>query len=174
MIAAPDAPPSAWVRRWAPLLPAGGRVLDLACGAGRHARFLAGLGLRVDAVDIDLGPAAPWHDTPGITWQTRDLEHGSGHIEAAAYQGIVVVNYLHRPLFPELLAGLAPRGGVLIYETFAHGQQAYGRPRNPAHLLMPGELLELARGILRIVAYEDIHESAPTPSRVQRLCAVKP
>jgi SAM-dependent methyltransferase len=173
VIAPLDAPPSAWLRRWAELIPAGGRVLDLACGAGRHARYLAGLGLRVDAVDIDLGAAAPLFGTPGIAWLARDLERGGGHIEAGAYQGIVVVNYLHRPLFPKLLAGLAA-GGVLIYETFAHGQQAYGRPRNPAHLLMPGELLELARGALRVVAYEDIHERQPVAARVQRLCAVKP
>lgn len=165
--------PSAWVSRWADSIPAASRVLDLACGTGRHAVYLAGLGHRVDAVDIDLEPAAPVRATPGVAWRQVDLEQGSGHIPAATYQGIVVTNYLHRPLFAEIIAGLAP-AGVLIYETFAHGQQAYGRPRNPLHLLLPGELLEVVRGQLRILAYEDIVLGGPAPARVQRICAVNP
>lgn len=84
-----------------------------------------------------------------------------------------VVNSLHRPLFPHLIAGLAP-GGALIYATFAHGQQRFGRPRDPRHLLMPGELLEAARGSLRVVAYEDVEEAGAVPSRRQRLAALKP
>jgi len=164
---------SAWVCRWADQIPAGSQVLDLACGAGRHAVYLAGLGHQVDAVDIDLHTSAPVRATPGISWRQADLEQGGGHIPAATYQGIVVTNYLHRPLFAEIIAGLAP-SGVLIYETFAHGQQAYGRPRNPLHLLLPGELLEVVRGHLRVLAYEDIVLDAPVPARVQRICAVKP
>jgi SAM-dependent methyltransferase len=165
--------PSAWVSRWAGMIPAGGRVLDLACGTGRHAVYLAGLGHAVDAVDIDLTLSQAARDTPGIAWRAADLEDGGRHIEAEGYLGIVVTNYLHRPLFPDILAGLAP-GGVLIYETFAHGQQAFGRPRNPAHLLMPGELLEMARGHLRVIAYEDILQATPGPVRVQRICAQRP
>jgi SAM-dependent methyltransferase len=165
--------PSAWVSRWSGLIAVPGRVLDLACGTGRNAVYLAGLGHAVDALDIDLGTSEAVRSTPGVRWRAVDLEDGGAHLESAAYQGIVVCNYLHRPLFPDILAALAS-GGVLIYETFAHGQQTFGRPRNPAHLLMPGELLEMARGYLRVVAYEDILQEAPAPARIQRLCAVRP
>jgi len=165
--------PSAWVARWSRLIESRGRVLDLACGTGRHAVYLAGLGFTVDAWDIDLSLSTPAHATQNVNWRAIDLEDGGHPLDAGHYQGIVVCNYLHRPLFPDILDALAP-GGVLIYETFAHGQQAFGRPRNPAHLLMPGELLEVVRGRLRIVAYEDVLQETPTPARVQRLCAQRP
>lgn len=165
--------PSVWLQRWVDLIPAGGRVLDVACGSGRHAVFLAGRGYRVTAVDRDLGPSAGVRDTPGVTWLAHDLEAGDWPFEAGIWQGVVVVNYLHRPLFSHLIAGLAA-GGALIYATFAHGQQQFGRPRDPRHLLMPGELLEAVRGRLRVVAYEDVEESGPVPSRRQRLAALKP
>lgn len=166
-------PPSPWVRRWAPLIPAGGQVLDVACGMGRHAVHLAGLGLRVTAVDADLALSESVRDTPGVTWVGRDLEAAAWPFPPAAWQGVVVSNYLHRPLFPHLLDALAP-GGLLIYATFAHGQQHFGRPRNPQHLLMPGELLEWVRGRLRVVAYEDVEERQPVPARRQRIAALKP
>lgn len=169
---APALTPSAWVRRWAALIPAAGRVLDLACGAGRHAIFLAERGCRVDAVDLDLEASAPVRASAGVTWRQHDLEQDDWPFAPASYAGVVVSNYLHRPLFPHLLEVLLP-GGVLIYETFALGQERYGRPRNPAHLLLPGELLEFARGRLRVVAYEDVTEAEPV-QRVQRLCAIKP
>lgn len=165
-------PPSDWVRRWSGLIPSGGRVLDLAAGSGRHAVFLATEGFQVDAVDIDLSPSVAARGTPGIAWRQHDLEQGSWPVLPSSYQAIVVINYLHRPLFPHLLESLAS-GGILIYETFALGQERYGRPRNPAYLLMPGELLELARGRLQVVAYEDVTELEPA-RRMQRLCAIKP
>lgn len=164
--------PSAWLRRWAPLIPPAGDVLDVACGSGRHAVYLAGLGYRVDAVDIDLAASAAVRDTAGVAWLRHDLERGEWPFASGAYAGVVVTGYLHRPLFPQLLEALSP-GGVLIYETFALGQERYGRPRNPAYLLLPGELLEFARGRLRVVAYEDVTEATP-PRRMQRLCAIKP
>jgi len=162
---------SAWVRRWAGLIPPGGRVLDLACGGGRHAVYLAGLEHDVVAVDRDLSLAAVLRNTPGITWRQADLEEGAWPFPGETFQGVVVTNYLHRPLFDRLFAALEP-GGVLIYETFSLGQVKYGRPRNPAHLLLPGELLEMARGKLRVLGFEDVDE--PEQRRcVQRLCAVK-
>lgn len=164
--------PSPWVMRWAGLIHAGGRVLDVACGSGRHALSLAKMGYQVEAVDRDLTLSQQARELPGIRWLERDLEAGPWPFAESAYAAIVVANYLHRPLLGQLLASLAP-GGVLIYETFAVGQEQYGRPRNPAHLLLPGELLELVRGRLRVVAYEDVLETLP-PKRVQRLCAVKP
>lgn len=165
--------PSPWVCRFAPLIRAGGLVLDVACGAGRHARYLAGLGYRVEAVDRDTGALRELADVAGVTARSADLERGlwlysSGH----QFDAIVVTNYLHRPLIPRLLAALAD-GGVLIYETFAAGNERYGHPRNPDFLLKPGELLEFARGRLRVVAYEDLQVEIPRPAMIQRLCAIR-
>jgi SAM-dependent methyltransferase len=165
---------STWVRRFAPLAPAG-EVLDLACGGGRHARLFAGFKHPVLALDRD--PAAlALAAGPGIETMQVDLEldgaawpFGEGRFAA-----IVVTNYLHRPLMPHLVKSLSPNG-VLIYETFALGNEAFGKPSNPAFLLAPGELLELAaRGGLRVVAYEDGFVAAPKPALVQRLCATGP
>ncbi len=161
-----------WVTRWAGLIPAGGHVLDIACGTGRHAVFLAARGHPVDAVDRDLSWSEAARSHPGIVWHRHDLERAPWPFASDAYQGVVVTNYLHRPLFPHLIAALAD-GGVLIYATFSAGQGAYGRPRNPLHLLLPGELLEAVRGRMRVVAYEDILEAGERPVRVQRLCAIK-
>lgn len=162
--------PSAWVVRWAAQIPAGGRVLDIACGRGRHARFFARRGHPVEAVDRDPAKLAPLAGIPGISVTSADLENGPWPYEGQQFAGIVVANYLHRPLFPRLLAALAP-GGVLIYETFVAGNERYGRPSNPAFLLNPGELLEVVRGRLRVIAYEDIEVSEPRPAAVQRICA---
>lgn len=164
--------PMPWVVRWAGLIAPAGAVLDVACGGGRHALYLAGRGHLVDAVDIDLTRSEAVRGTAGVTWHAYDLETRPWPFQPGAYQGVVVTNYLYRPLFPHLLAALA-RGGVLIYATFSVGQEAYGRPRNPLHLLMPGELLEAVRGRMRVVAYEDILEPGDNPARVQRLCAIK-
>ncbi|MBI4195386.1 MAG: class I SAM-dependent methyltransferase [Betaproteobacteria bacterium] len=168
----PDTP-SAWVRRWAEMIPAEGRVLDVACGAGRHARFLAGLGYAVDAVDRESAALSELAGVPGITVTRADIESGPWPYAGRTFAGVVVVNYLHRPLFPHLLAALAP-GGALIYETFASGNERYGRPANPDFLLRPGELLEVVRGRLRVIAYEDLFAAGPKPAMVQRICAMRP
>lgn len=165
-------PPMPWLERWAETIPARGRVLDVACGGGRHAVLLAGLGYTVEAVDRDLALSGAVRTTPGVLWRQYDLETQPWPFDSAGYQGVVVTNYLHRPLFPHLLDALGT-GGVLIYATFSMGQEALGRPRNPQHLLMPGELLETVRGHMRVVAYEDVLEAGDSPARVQRLCAIK-
>lgn len=168
---APTVNPSSWVRRFAPLAPEG-EVLDLACGSGRHARLFAQLGHPVLAVDRDplaLEAAAG----PGIVTLAHDLEAEGARWPFAAgrFAGVVVTNYLHRPLMADLAASLAP-GGVLIYETFALGNEAFGKPSNPAFLLRPGELLEVAAAAgLRVLAYEDGVIREPKPACVQRLCA---
>ncbi|NVM77697.1 SAM-dependent methyltransferase [Duganella sp. SG902] len=165
---------SAWVGRYAPLVP-GGAVLDLACGSGRHARHLAALGHEVVAVDRDATALAA-ASGPGITTSAIDLEEEGAvwSFGPHRFAGIVVTNYLHRPLFGDMLASLAPNG-VLIYETFADGNAQFGKPSNPAFLLRPGELLELAREHgLRVVAFEDGVITEPKAAMVQRLCAVKP
>ena len=163
--------PSAWVVRWADRVPAGGGVLDLACGRGRHARLFAARGHPVEAVDRDAAVLVPLAGIPGVTTRCADLEDGPWPYEGRHFAGVVVANYLHRPLFPRLLEALAP-GGVLIYETFAAGNERYGRPSNPAFLLRPGELLDAVRGRLRVLAYEDLTVTEPKPACVQRICAV--
>lgn len=170
----PSPPPSPWVVRFAPLVPAGGAVLDLACGSGRHLRLFHGRGHPVAGLDRDLGGVADLDGTPGVELVAADLETGAP-VPALAdgrYDGIVVANYLHRPLFPAILDALAP-GGVLIYETFAAGNERFGRPSSPAFLLREGELLEVARGRLQVVGYEHGEIASPKPAVVQRLCAVK-
>jgi len=165
---------SAWVARWAPLVPTG-RVLDLACGSGRHARLFAGVGHAVTALDRDAEALAAAAGQGIVTLQ-HDLEAPGAvwPIAPGSLAGLVVTNYLHRRLFGDIAAALAP-DGVLIYETFARGNEIFGKPSNPDFLLNPGELLELAaRGGLRVVAYEDGVIDAPKPARVQRLCAVGP
>ncbi len=166
--------PSAWVARFASLMPPG-EVLDLACGNGRHARLLSRLGHAVVAVDRD--PAAlEMAAGPSIITQQIDLEAEGGvwPYKVGRFTGIVVTNYLHRPLFPHIFHSLAA-GGVLIYETFAQGNEEFGKPSNSAFLLQPGELLavcEMMAG-MRILAFEDGYVSTPKPAMVQRVCAVK-
>lgn len=163
--------PSAWICRFAPLIHAGGQVLDVAAGAGRHARHLAGLGLRVEVVDRDAEALCRLAGVTGVTAHIADLEHGPWPYAGRQFDAIIVANYLHRPLFPHLLTALAA-GGLLIYETFAVGNERYGRPGNPDFLLKPGELLGLAAGRLHVVAYEDLYVDVPKPAMVQRICAV--
>ncbi len=173
MIGAEKKVPMPWVAKWSELIPVSGRVLDVACGDGRHAVYLAGQGYALDAVDLNADRYAAHRGETGINWLQHDLESDPWPFPCKRYQGVVVTNYLHRPLFPNLIDALAS-AGVLIYATFSVGQEVYGRPRNPRHLLMPGELLEMVRGHLRVVAYEDVLEQHPEPARVQRLCAIKP
>jgi SAM-dependent methyltransferase len=146
-------------------------VLDVACGNGRHARFLAARGHPVEAVDRDPACLAPLAGLPGISTRSADLEGGPWPYEGEQFAGIVVVNYLHRPLFPRLIAALAP-GGAFIYETFAAGNERYGRPSNPDFLLTPGELLEVVRDRLEVIAYEALEVTDPRPAVLQRICAV--
>ena len=164
--------PSAWVARWADRIPAGGRVLDVACGKGRHSRFFAARGHPVEAVDRDAALLAELAGNPGITTRCADLERGPWPYAGDWFAGIVVANYLHRPLFRYLLAAVGP-DGVLIYETFAAGNERYGRPSNPAFLLQPGELLDIVRGKLRVIAYEDLAVTDPKPAMVQRIVAIR-
>jgi len=167
-------PVSPWVARFAALARAG-EALDLACGSGRHTRYLAARGLRVLALDRNAELLAPLAGE-NVETLAHDLE-AEGAIwpfEAGRFSLIVVTNYLHRPLFADLARSLAP-DGLLVYETFAQGNQVYGKPSNPDFLLAPEELLALAReGGLQVLAYEDGHVDRPNPAQVQRLCAAGP
>ncbi len=164
--------PSAWVRRFAPYVPAGGPVLDLACGGGRHVRLFLERGHPVTAVDRDLSGIADTIGRPGLEALEVDLEDGRRFpLAGRRFAGVIVTNYLYRPLFPALIAAVAP-GGALIYETFAKGNEGFGRPRRPEHLMNPGELLEAVRGKLRVCAYEDLIVEVPRPAAIQRICAI--
>jgi SAM-dependent methyltransferase len=165
--------PSEWVRQWAHLIAPGGTVLDLASGAGRHARWLAQRGHPVAALDRDAAALATLNGVPGIGVLECDLEGGSWPLpDDTRFAAIVVTNYLHRPLMPRLLDALAP-GGVLIYETFAQGNETVGKPSNPAFLLAPGELLAVCTPALRVIAYQDGFIAHPREAFVQRICAVR-
>ena len=163
---------SPWVKRYAALIPQHGAVLDLACGSGRHSRYLASVGFSVSAVDRDISLLV-LDNTPQITAEEFDLELENWPLEGRVFDGIVVSNYLYRPHLDQLPQMLAV-GGVLIYETFAQGNEAFGKPSNPNFLLKTGELLALAhRHGLKVVAYEDIYQDKPKPAMMQRICAVK-
>lgn len=164
--------PSAWVRRFACLIAAGGAVLDLACGQGRHARHLAGMGYRVEALDRDSAALGTLAAVAGIRTRCADLEGAPWPYPSACFDGIVVTNYLYRPLIADLLSALRP-GGVLIYETFALGNEKLGRPSKPEFLLRPGELLQWVEGKLQVVAFEQGRIESPKPAIIQRICALR-
>jgi SAM-dependent methyltransferase len=163
--------PSPWIVRFAPLIASGARVLDLAAGRGRNALVLAARGAQVLAIDRDAAALAAFAGAPGIETHVSDLESGGWPLAGEIYDAIVVVHYLHRALFGDLLSALAP-DGVLLYETFASGNAAYGKPSNPDFLLEAAELLELAREQLTVVAFEQGLLAGPPPAVLQRLAAV--
>lgn len=146
-------------------------MLDLACGHGRHARYFAGRGCRVTAVDVDPTCGESLASVDGVEFHQADLESGPWPFAAASFDAIVVVHYLRRPLLPRLAAALAP-GGLLVYETFAQGNERFGRPRNPDFLLRPRELLD-AFAELRVLAFEDGVVAGAVPAMIQRLAAVR-
>jgi hypothetical protein len=131
------------------------------------------MSLRLEAVDRDSVALRDLEGVAGVTVRAADLESAPWPYMDRRFDAIVVANYLHRPLFPHLLAALSTQG-VLLYETFAVGNERYGRPRSPDFLLQAGELLALVRDRLRVVAYEDVYVDAPKPAMVQRICAIAP
>jgi SAM-dependent methyltransferase len=167
--------PSRWVKRWTHLVAPGATVLDVATGGGRHARWFASQGYPVLALDRDEQALAALADVAVVTPLAADIEGAPWPFRRDEQFGAVVVtNYLHRPLFPALIDAVAP-GGVLIYETFAVGNETVGirKPSNPAFLLEPGELLDAVRKRLRVIAYQDGFTDDPRACFVQRICAVR-
>ena len=143
--------PAAWLVAHEQLLPTTGDALDAACGRGRHALWLAARDLRVRAIDRDERVLLTLRETARagclqIDIEARDLELAAVDLGRDRYDLIVCVHYLHRPLFPALLAALRP-GALLVYETFTRAQARRGKPTNPAFLLEPGELRVLTRGL---------------------------
>ena len=165
--------PSPWITRHAGLIAAGGHVLDLACGGGRHTRFLRERDLRVTAIDIDTSGLADLSNDPLVEIVEMDLERpGAAPLAGRRFDAVLVTDYLFRPLLVPLVDCLEP-GGVFLYETFALGNERFGRPRNPDFLLQRGELLALAEGRLTVIAYEHLTVPPPAPKIVQRLCGRK-
>jgi SAM-dependent methyltransferase len=171
--------PSPWVARFAPLVARNVNVLDIAAGGGRHSQLFLKQGSPVTAIDkntIALGNLPHQENLEIIEFDLETVNSvftQGNSLFARTFGAVVVVNYLYRPLFSYLINALTP-GGLLIYETFALGNETYARPRNPEHLLKSGELLELVTGQMQIVAYEHgVVENGDIPGVKQRLCAVK-
>lgn len=162
---------SPWICRWVGLIPAAGRVLDVACGRGRHLRHLLGCGFSVVGVDRDAAALDTLKELPGVELRVADIEARPWPFPAGSFDAVIVTNYLHRPLFPRLIGSLRP-GGVLIYETFAAGNERYGHPANPDHLLRRNELLERVEP-LSVVAFEQGSITRPKAAVIQRICAVR-
>ncbi|OUS13919.1 SAM-dependent methyltransferase [Rhodospirillales bacterium 47_12_T64] len=165
--------PSPWVLRFASHIPEGSNVLDLASGSGRHARLFLMTGHYVTALDKNTENLADIEDLPGAEILTADLEDSTPFpLTGQKFGGIIVTNYLYRPLLP-LLPDLLSPGGTLIYETFMDGNERFGRPRNPDFLLRPQELLNSFHGKLDIIAYEETIITEPKPAVIQRICATR-
>jgi SAM-dependent methyltransferase len=165
--------PSDWLLRWQHLLAPGSTALDVACGAGRHVRWMAVRGLKVTAIDRDSHALAGLTGVDNVTTLCADLEAGHWPLPGRQFDLVLVTNYLWRPLFAHLVDAVAP-GGLLIYETFALGQETVGRPSRPEFLLEPGELLGLTQPGLQVLGYEDGWSAQEPRRRLQRVCAHKP
>jgi len=163
--------PSIWISRFANLTPKGGQVLDVACGSGRHCDFFLNLDHPVTALDRDVENLIP---RDGLEIIQHDLEDGSPWpLEHRQFSAVVVVNYLFRPLLPTLISAVAP-GGLLLYDTFAAGNEEFGRPRNLDFLLQPGELKEVVGQELTILSYFHGRLSQPKLAVKQRICGRRP
>lgn len=171
---APTEGPSAWVVRQARHLRTGAQVLDLACGGGRHARWLAAQGFPVLAIDRDAAALEGLAGVIGVEVRQADLEAEPWPLPGQRFAGIVVTRYLHRPLLRTLSSSLAP-GGVLIYETFMQGNEAWGRPSRPEFLLAPGELAHFAaQEGLQVIDFREGFQAEPRPAVLQAICCRRP
>ena len=164
--------PSDWVVKYTPLITSGGRVLDLACGYGRHAIWLAAQGFQVDAVDCNTQALAGMHEIANINVIVADIERGEWPAAEQKYDAIIVSRYLYRPIL-STLAQMLNIDGVLIYETFMVGNEHYGKPSNPDYLLLQDELHKLYAPLLKIHAFEQGEVEGTVPAVMQRICAVK-
>ena len=169
------ASPSPWFVRHAPCVAAGARLLDVACGSGRHARFFAWRGVQVVAVDRDAEALQSLSGIDGIAVECRDLEAQVWPYAPDTFDAVVVCNYLWRPTFGALLAMLRP-GGVLLYETFMDGNERYGKPSRPDFLLRSNELIVRTHQACRIVEFEEgdeTHASGEIIAVKQKIVAIK-
>ena len=163
--------PSTWVKKCSELLRPGSTILDLACGSGRHANYLAAQGHDITALDKSSEALAKISSSIGIHPFEFDLETGSWPFSERKFDAIVVTNYLYRPIMQNIVDALYP-SGILIYETFMSGNERYGRPSSPDFLLRPNELIDLVHKKLEILLYEAGRVNYPKPALIQRICAV--
>jgi SAM-dependent methyltransferase len=138
--------PSTWFLWWAHLIRPDARVLDLACGEGRHSLAAAALGAQVTALDRDevrLGTARELAENNGLSidWRMADLEETWP--ELGCFDAVLTFNYLDRARMPRVREVVGP-GGILIMESFLIAQRELGwGPTSDDHLLRPGELARL-------------------------------
>lgn len=158
--------PSGWVTRFGTRIPASAQILDVACGAGRHSNWFADRGHRVHAVDREKSAKL----SARIAFKHADIELNEWPFAGQQFDVVVVTNYLFRPLLKTFVESVAPNGW-LIYETFAAGNEKFGRPSRPDFLLLPGELLDVVQGRLQVVAYEEGYVETPKTAMVQRIAA---
>lgn len=163
--------PSPWVLRFAHLVARGASLLDLACGDGRHSLYFAARGAHVTAIDRDAAAIAALAGAAGIEALCADLEAPAWPLEGRQFDALLVTRYLYRPRWNDLAALLKPEG-VLIYETFAEGNERFGRPSRSEFLLRADELLEWARGRWQVVAYEQGEVQIPKPAVIERIAVV--
>ncbi len=165
--------PSCWLQRHSSLIPHSGPILDIAAGSGRHTQYLLDKGHVVISIDKDVSRLARIKSSRLFIARV-DLETPKPWpFKNGAFAAIIVTNYLHRPLLPQIINGLAV-GGLLVYETFANGNEKFGKPTNPDYLLKAGELIQLTLGHLHILAYEDLTVDQPRPAQIQRIVASRP
>lgn len=165
--------PSNWIARWVHVAGCDARVLDLACGGGRHGRLFLGERRLVTFVDIDVDRLADLRNDDRAEIVRADLEGGPWPLGERRFDLVIVVNYLWRPLLPRIVAAVAP-GGYLLYQTFAAGNEAFGRPRNPDYLLRRGELLDAVEGSLDVIGYAHTLMALPHPAVMQHIVARRP
>ncbi|UUX51416.1 class I SAM-dependent methyltransferase [Nisaea acidiphila] len=171
--ARPIPAPSEWVIRFAQQVPETAEVLDVACGSGRHGRFFRARGNPVVLLDQDISRVADMAADARVELVASDLEAGRPWpLKERTFGCVIVTNYLHRPIMTDIIGAVAP-GGLLLYETFAMGNEAFGRPSNPDFLLHREELLILCGPELRVIAFEDLTVAAPRPACIQRIAAVR-
>ncbi len=164
--------PSPWVQRWSATVPPRTAVLDLACGSGRHGRLFLERDHPVVFVDKDITGVADLEGQAELI--EADLETGAPWpLGTRTFGAVVVTCYLHRPILADIVAAVAP-GGLLIYETFARGNEVHGHPARSEYLLEEGELLEAVRGRLTVLAFEHGYSDEPKPGVRQRIAAQRP
>ena len=163
--------PSDWVMAFVDRIRPGGRILDVACGHGRHMRMALDRGYHVTGLDRDLSGVADLTDWPQVELVQADLERGEPFpLKGRTFDGVIVTNYLWRPVLADIVACVAD-DGILIYQTFARGQEKFGRPTNKDFLLTRNELIAAVLPKMTVIAFEHGLIDSDPPRVIQRIVA---